>query len=82
MTLWWEPIRPASWVSSGRTGFDELFRGRRGHRIPVFAQALDMEVDRLPDQLHYFISRFTYSNTAWEIRDMCSPAGVAFFHNH
>jgi len=62
---------------------DELgLRARFRYGHSVGSECFYMEVYGLPDELNYFITRFSYCNATREVRDVGSPARFAAFHHH
>lgn len=49
-------------------------RGRLGHRLTVFAQAFDMSLNRLLDQLLYLFSCVSGGDATGQVGDPRTPA--------
>ena len=53
--------------------------GGGGYWLPILAEAIDMKLNRLSNQLPNFLLGFSDSNAPWEVGDVCAEARVALF---
>ena len=54
----------------------------RRDSLTVFAEALDMDLDCLADQLHSLITALTHRNTARKIRDVGTKGCFSLLDDH